>query len=332
MSRAKTPARLPPPAGAPATVAPVVDRIRAFNRFYTRQIGVVSPHHLATPFSLAEVRVLFELAHRDHPSAVDLARDLAIDPGYLSRTLQAFERRGLVRRRAAPQDARVRLLELTPRGRAVFADLNRRAADAIRQIVGPLSEAHRQQIVEAMDAIEGTFGGASDEQAPVTLRAPRPGDLGYVVQRHGVLYAREQGLAAGFEGFIAGQLARFGTRWDPAREAVWIAERQGARLGSAAVTRESAATARLVALIVEPEVRAQGIGRLLLDRALTFSQGAGYRAMIIDVYRAARPPHALLARGGFRKTGERRVVRWGQQVTVERWRRTLAPASPGGTR
>jgi len=304
----------------------LVDRIRAFNRFYTQQIGVVTPRHLGTPFALPEVRVLFELAHRDHPSAVEIARDLDVDAGYLSRTLTGFERQGIVRRRPAPHDRRLRLLELTARGRDLFAVLNRRAADAIAQMVAPLSEAHRRQVIDAMDTIEGTFGGASDARAALVVRPPRPGDLGYVVERHGVLYAQEQGLAAGFEGFIAGQLARFGTTADARREALWIAERRGARLGSAAVTCESAATARLVALIVEPDVRGQGIGRALMDEAMTFARDAGYRRVIIDVYRAAAPSHGLLAKGGFERISERRVARWGQTVTVERWQRLLAPA------
>src|SRR5262245_36029225 len=210
----------------------MIDEVRAFNRFYTRQIGVISERLLDSPFSLAEMRVLYELAHRETPTATDLARDLGLDAGYLSRILRRFEGRRFVRRTASPDDRRHSRLHLTATGHAAFAPYEKRTSEAVGAMVGHLGEADGRQLVAAMGTITRLLGRERAGPAvPYLLRPHRPGDMGWVVQRHGELYAREWGYSAAFEALVARICADFLDRFDPSGERCWIAERDEAPIG-----------------------------------------------------------------------------------------------------
>jgi DNA-binding MarR family transcriptional regulator len=209
-----------------------VETVRAFNRFYTRQIGVLGDGYLGSPFSLAQVRVLYELAHREKPPAAEIAKELGLDPGYLSRILRGFERSGLIRKTPSVRDGRQRLLSLTPQGRAAIAPLEAASRDQIAAMLGELPPAAQRRLTGAMDQIAEILGQRIKSSEPYLLRPPQPGDLGWVVHRHGVLYAEEYGWDETFEALVAEIVASFVRAYDPKRERCWIAEREGENVGS----------------------------------------------------------------------------------------------------
>jgi DNA-binding MarR family transcriptional regulator len=210
------------------------EAVREFNRFYTRRIGVLGEGHLESKFSLTEVRVLFELANREHPTASEIAEILGLDRGYLSRTLRSFQKRGLVTTKPGPADRRRSLLRLTPSGRRAFSPLDARARDEIVAMLEPLPAADQRRILDAMRAIRASLDrpDTSVETNPYTLRSHRPGDMGWVVHRHGVIYSEEYGWDERFEALVARVAAEFIEKFDPARERCWIAERNGEIVGS----------------------------------------------------------------------------------------------------
>jgi DNA-binding MarR family transcriptional regulator len=216
-----------------------ISAVRGFNRFYTQKIGVLDEHLMKSPFSLTEARLLFELAHRNKPAAADLARDLGLDRGYLSRTLASFDNRGLIAREASPADGRQSLLSLTGAGRAALAELDHGARDDVARLLRALSDDDRRRLTGAMDAIEAVLGGGDDADRSYVLRAHQPGDMGWIVHRQALFYAREFGWDETFEALIAEIVAKFVRDFDPARERCWIAERSGAIVGSIFGVRES---------------------------------------------------------------------------------------------
>src|SRR6185295_8577742 len=231
-----------PPMATAALADPArLDAVRDFNRFYTRRIGILDEHLLDGPFSLTETRVLYELAHRDAPTATDLARELGLDAGYLSRILRRFESRGLIGRTPSPADGRQSLLRLTRRGRTTFAPLERRARREAAAMLGALPARRQRQVVEAMSTIEHLLAPPrpAPRAAPYELRTHRPGDMGWVIHRHGALYAREWGYNAEFEALVARICADFLDHFDPTGERCWIAERDGAIVGSVFLVRKS---------------------------------------------------------------------------------------------
>jgi DNA-binding MarR family transcriptional regulator/N-acetylglutamate synthase-like GNAT family acetyltransferase len=296
-----------------------VEAVRRFNRAYTRQIGVLHEHLLQSPFSLTEARVLYEIAHREDVTARALAGDLGLDPGYLSRMLAAFTRRGLVSRRTSAEDARELLLRLTARGRAAFGGLDSRSREEVGALLGRLRAAERETLVQSMDTIQRILGPAPAATSPWILRAPRPGDMGWVVQRHGALYAQEYGWDRDFEALVAEIVARFVRRFDAERERCWIAERDGENVGCIFCVRKSRTVAQLRMLLVEPSARGLGIGRRLVAECVAFARACGYKKMTLwtnDVLHAAR---ALYVAEGFRLVDEDRHHSFGHDLVGQTW-------------
>src|SRR5947199_2003494 len=237
-----------------------VAAVRRFNRFYTKQIGLLHEGYLESPFSLSEVRVLYELAHRGKPTAAELGRELGLDAGYLSRILRGFERRHLVERTASKADGRQSHLALTKRGRAAFAPLQARSHADIGAMLGKLSGADQKRVLEAMDTLEGRLGARPEGTAAYVLRPHQPGDMGWVVHRHGALYAQEYGWDERFEGLVAGIVATFVERFDPEHERCCIAERGGGPVGAVFLVKKSETVAKLRLLLVEPSARGLRVG------------------------------------------------------------------------
>jgi len=293
--------------------------IRAFNRFYTLKIGVLHESLLDSEFSLTEVRVLYELAHRPRVTASDLAGDLELDAGYLSRILKRFESRRYLVRKTGDVDARRRTLALTSRGRRAFSTLDRHSSNAVAHLLQPLSEGGCSRLVDAMATIQATLGNEPASRAPVTLRRHRPGDIGWVVQRHGELYAREYGWNEDFEALVAQIAAEFIQKLDPARERCWIAERAGRRVGSVFVARKTAKVAKLRLLLVEPEARGIGLGRRLVDECIRFARRAGYRKLALWTQSNLDAARHIYAAAGFKLAGEERHRSFGHNLLAETW-------------
>ena len=266
-----------------------VAAVRGFNRFYTRRIGVLDEGHLQSRYSLAEVRVLYELAHRDGPLASELARDLGLDAGYLSRILAGFRAGGLVARTASPEDARQSRLELTAKGRRTFEPLEQRAAEAVAEMIAPLTADRQARLTAAMATIRALLD--PPPASGYTLRPHRVGDMGWVIERHGLLYAREYGWDERFEALVAEIAAKFIQHFDPARERCWIAERDGERVGSVFLVKLTEEVAKLRLLLVEPEARGAGLGQRLVGECLAFARQAGYKSVTLwtqDILHAAQ--------------------------------------------
>lgn len=296
-----------------------LESLREFNRFYTRQIGVLRNGLLDSPFSLTEARVLYELAHRETPTASALGAELGLDAGYLSRILRGFARHGLIERRASPADGRQSLLSLTPAGRKAFATLDRRSQAQVAAMLRRLSDEDQRRLIAAMHTIEDVLGAPRPATAPFVLRAHRPGDMGFVVHRHGVLYAHEYGYDERFEALVAAIVARFIERFDPTRERCWIAERDGTIVGSVFLVRKSKTVAKLRLLFVDPSARGLGIGKRLVDECVRFARQAGYRKITLwtqnDLYAARH----LYERAGFKVVAEEAHHSFGKDLVAETW-------------
>jgi DNA-binding MarR family transcriptional regulator/N-acetylglutamate synthase-like GNAT family acetyltransferase len=302
--------------------------VRRFNRFYTRQMGLLDEGLLDSPFSLTEVRLLYEIAHHGGITATELRATLALDAGYLSRTLRGLRKQGLISARAPASDRRQRQLTLTERGRRSFGALDARSTQEVEEMLARLSRAERRELVDAMHDIEALLGKAADEPkdgtAGVVLRQPGPGELGWVVKRHGELYAAEYGWDAGFEGLVAGIVGRFVAELDPRVERCWIAELGGEPAGSVFLVKESAAVARLRLLLVEPWARGRGIGTGLVDECLRFAREAGYAKVVLwtnDVLQAARQ---IYEKAGFRLVEQERHHSFGHDLVSQTWELDLA--------
>jgi DNA-binding MarR family transcriptional regulator/N-acetylglutamate synthase-like GNAT family acetyltransferase len=303
-----------------------VEAVRGFNRFYTRRIGVLDEGLLKSPFSLTEVRVLYELAHRDRPTAAELGKDLGLDAGYLSRILRGFEGRGLVAREPSPVDGRESLLRLTRRGHKAFAPLDARARDEVATLLADLSEEGQGRLVGAMHTIEDLLGDRPGPKVPYLLRPPRPGDMGWVVYRHGVLYAREYGWDERFEALVAGIVARFMQDFDPRRERCWIAERDGDNVGCTFLVKQSEEVAKLRLLLVEPAARGLGIGRRLVQECVGFARQAGYRTVTLWTDGVLHAARHLYQEAGFRLVREEPHDLFGHGLVGQTWELTLGPA------
>jgi DNA-binding MarR family transcriptional regulator/GNAT superfamily N-acetyltransferase len=298
-----------------------VAAVRRFNRFYTSRIGVL--HYLGSDFSLAEVRVLYELAHRaDPPTATELCRELGVDAGYLSRLLRGFERRRLITRTRSDVDGRRSHVALTAAGRAAFAPLGARSHDEIAALLAPLAEPDQQRLIEAMQTIEGILGGR-DRTPPVTLRPHRPGDMGWVVQRHGALYAEEYGWDERFEALVAGIVARFIERYDAARERCWIAEKDGERVGSVFLVHRSATVAQLRLLLVEPSARGLGVGTRLVAECERFAREVGYRSIVLWTNSVLTAARRIYEAAGYHLTKKERHTSFGHDLVGETWEKRL---------
>jgi len=278
---------------------------------------------LDSPYSLAEARVLFELAHRNQPTATLLGVDLGLDAGYLSRILRGFERKGLVRRARSAEDGRERFLALTDAGRKAFARLDARSAEAVRALLGTCNARDQQRIVGAMTTIERLLQPRQPSAADVVLRQIRPGDLGWIVHRHGVLYAQEHGYDASFEALVAEIAARFVREFDPKRERGWVAEIDGEIVGSVLLVRKSARVAKLRLLLVEPHARGFGIGRKLVAACIAFAKAAGYDRITLWTQSTLVAARRVYERAGFRLTREEPHRSFGHDLVAQTWELAL---------
>jgi len=304
-----------------------IDAVRHFNRFYTRQIGVLGNAYLQSPFSLTETRVLYELAHRDRPTATELGRELGLDAGYLSRILRSFVRRGLITRSRSPHDGRQSFLALTARGRKAFAALDSRSRDEIGALVGRHATPVRRRLVDAMRTIESVLAAPAPEERraepPYQLRSHRPGDMGWVVYRHGALYAQEYGWDERFEALVARIAADFIDHYDPARERCWIAERDGAIVGSVFLVRKTDDVAKLRLLLVEPAARGLGLGTRLVSECVGFARTAGYRKITLWTQSILHAARHIYESAGFQLVHEEPHHSFGYDLVGETWELVL---------
>jgi len=302
--------------------------LRRFNRFYTQRIGVLDEGLLASTFSLAQVRVLYELAHpgstgQGGPTATELSARLGLDEGYLSRIVRGFETSGMLRRRPSAGDARRQLLALTGKGRAAFAPLDRRSHDRAGALLDALAAGDQRRLVAAAATIERLLGAQPAMPQPIALRAPRPGDIGWVVQRHGELYSREYRYDAQFEALVAAIAARFVQCFDARHERCWIADCGGANVGSVFVARQSSGVAKLRLLLVEPEARGRGLGARLVGECIRFARRAGYRSMVLWTQSELAAARRVYQQAGFRCTRRQGHHSFGRDLVAETWRLEL---------
>ena len=299
-----------------------VDAVRRFNRFYTQRIGVLEHHYQHSPFSLAQARVLFELIRHGETTASRIARDLGLDDGYLSRILRGFEKDGLIRRAASKTDGRQSLLKPTARGRQRYAALEAATRQQTGAMLEALPPAAQQRVVTAMATITATLAPPEDAPA-IALRAPQPGDFGWIVERHAVLYARDYGWTEPFEGLCAQIIADFANTHDPKRERCWIAERDGEAAGSIFLVKDadsaSGDVARIRLLLVEPWARGAGIGERLVQECIAFARGAGYRRITLWTHSILTGARRIYRRAGFVLTASQPHQSWGKPVVGETW-------------
>jgi DNA-binding MarR family transcriptional regulator/N-acetylglutamate synthase-like GNAT family acetyltransferase len=296
-----------------------VAAVRGFNRFYTRQIGVLRERPYQSALSLTEVRVLYELAHREQPTATELSNDLGLDAGYLSRMLTGFEKRGWLDKKPCHADGRQSLLSLTGRGRKVLAPLDARSREEIGKLLNGLSAVEQSQLIDAMRAIEKLLGAQSTQKPAYILRPHQPGDMGWVVHRHGVLYAREYGWDEHFEALVAEIVAKFIQNFDAKRESCWIAERDGEIVGSVFLVRHSKTVAKLRLLLVEPAARGLGIGKRLVEECVRFARQAGYRKITLWTQSSLHAARGIYEKAGFRLVEQKKHHSWGHDLVAETW-------------
>jgi DNA-binding MarR family transcriptional regulator/N-acetylglutamate synthase-like GNAT family acetyltransferase len=297
--------------------------VRGFNRFYTRQIGVLRKTFLDSPYSLGEARILYEIASHRSMTASEIARALDLDAGYLSRVLRNFERRGLIERKASARDARQSHLALSRRGRLAFAPLQRRSERSTDAMLGKLAAADQARLVAAMRTIETLLSGTGDNDTRsdggYRLRAPRAGDFGWVVKRHAELYAQEYGWTEPFEGLCAQIVADFVNKHDPKRERCWIAEVDGENVGCIFLAKDSPAVARIRLLLVEPNARELGLGARLVDECLHFARRAGYKKITLWTHSVLTAARHIYEKAGFKLMRTERHKSWGKPVISEHW-------------
>jgi DNA-binding MarR family transcriptional regulator/GNAT superfamily N-acetyltransferase len=295
-----------------------IGAVRRFNRFYTRQIGLLQDRLLHTRFSLTEARVLYELSRRDRLTASDIVAVLQIDHGYLSRILRRFDAEGLISKTRAQEDGRQTLLSLTAKGRKAFAPVDRRSHDQVQDMLGRTSVAQRKRIITAMNEIEEILGDEKPERS-FTLRPHRAGDMGWVVARHGALYPKEYGWDNRIEALTAEIVATFLKNFDPAREKCWIAELDGEPVGSVFLVRESDEAARLRLLIVDPQARGLGIGTKLVEECIVFARKAGYRKVTLWTHGVLKAARGIYQQAGFKLTEQWVHDEFGKPEPSETW-------------
>jgi len=293
--------------------------VRAFNRFYTRKLGVLDQQLLESPYSLSEARVLYELAHRDNASAKEIGAELGLDAGYLSRIVQNFDEGGLITREPLPTDRRQYRLALTARGRQAFAKLERSTNDHIAAMLAALPPDNRQHLVGAMGDIERLLGDVDAPPRIAALREPRPGDMGWVVLSHGALYAREYGFDSSFEALVAEIAAKFLASFDASRERCWIAEIDGQQVGSIFLVRHSDDTAKLRLLLIDPAARGQRLGHRLVAECIAFARACGYRRITLWTQSILVAARKIYQDAGFTLVATEPHRSFGQDLVGETW-------------
>jgi DNA-binding MarR family transcriptional regulator/predicted GNAT family acetyltransferase len=297
--------------------------VRGFSRFYTRKLGIIEPKLLHSPWTLQEARIIYEMAQCDGCTATDLVRALGLDAGFLSRTLQALQRRQIVARKLSKSDRRVTEIALTAKGRAAYAELDGRSRDEVAALLGGLDTAARAALVDAMITIEHALEPPARQPAPLLLRSHRPGDIGWVVSRHGALYAQEYGWDISFEALVGEIGAQFIRSFDPSREHCWIAEIGGEPVGSVFLVRASDEVAKLRLLLVEQKARGFGLGRALTDQCIGFARQAGYRSIRLWTQSILVAARGIYQRAGFCRVKEQPHHSFGVDLVGETWQLDL---------
>jgi DNA-binding MarR family transcriptional regulator/N-acetylglutamate synthase-like GNAT family acetyltransferase len=301
-----------------------VAAVRRFSRFYTRKIGIVDESFLQSPYSLAEVRLMYEIAHRDEVTATDLADDLRLDPGYLSRVLRRLQTAGLIDRKACSSDGRRRLLKLSDAGERVFAELDIRQDEHVAKFLADVPDARKTRLTKALAEVETILDNRPRDRPRVVLRNHRPGDMGWVVHRHGVLYAQEYGYDQRFEALVARIVCEFIEQHDPKRERCWIAEQEGRIAGSVFLSSLSDEAAKLRLLYVEPWARGFGLGRRLIDECIRFAKDAGYTKLVLWTQADLQAARHLYREAGFKLVSEKPHRRFAErELIAETWERGL---------
>ncbi len=296
-----------------------VDEIRRFNRFYTKRIGLLNRGILKTRFPLTQARVIFELAQHEQSTASDLTNELDIDPGYLSRILASFEKDGLIRKVQSESDNRQWFLKLTSKGKRSFSVLNNRSRQEVGALLQSLSGDDQYRLLSAIHTMEEVLGARPKPITSYLLRPHRPGDIGWITQRHGVLYSEEYGFDETFEALVAEILARFIQNYDHKRERIWIAEQDGERVGSVMIAHTGNKVAQLRLFLVEPKVRGKGIGKRLIDECIDFSKRSRYRKIKLWTQSTLLAARHLYSKAGFERTEQKPHTSFGHDLIAEVW-------------
>jgi DNA-binding MarR family transcriptional regulator/predicted N-acetyltransferase YhbS len=293
--------------------------VRGFSRFYTRKLGIIEPKLLGSRWTLQEARIIYEIAQRQNCTATELVRTLGLDAGFLSRTLQAMQQRQIVTRKPSNTDRRVTELALTAKGRAAFADLDGRSRGEVAALLGKLDAVERAAMVAAMTTIERALEPTARQPTSFVLRSHRPGDIGWIVSRHGALYAHEYGWDISFEALAAEITAQFIRSYDPSREQCWIAEIDGEPVGSIVLVKASDDVAKLRLLLVERKARGLGVGRALTEQCIRFAREAGYRSITLWTQSILTAARGIYQRAGFRRVKEEKHHSFGVDLVGETW-------------
>jgi len=300
-----------------------IEAVRGFNRFYTQQIGVLQERLLRSPFSLAEGRLIYELAHRGKTTATELRTQLGLDAGYLSRLLQGLKERGLIDTQVSRADGRQNVLCLNEKGKKAFATIHVRSRNEIGGMLGKMSPSDQNRLVKAMDTIEELLGARPEPKAPYLLRPHQPGDMGWVVHRHGVIYSEEYRWDEQFEALVAGIVSKFIQKYDPKKERCWIAEKDGENVGSVFLVKRSTRIAKLRLLLVDPKARGLGIGNRLVDECVRFARQAGYRKIVLWTNHVLLAARHIYEKAGFRLVHEEPHHSFGHDLIGETWELVL---------
>jgi DNA-binding MarR family transcriptional regulator/GNAT superfamily N-acetyltransferase len=301
----------------------VVEEIRNFNRFYTRKIGVLNEGLLGSSFSLTEARVLYDLAHRANATANDLVKELGLDPGYLSRMLARFVSRRLIKRERSRKDGRQTYLRLSAVGRKTFGELNRRSAQQMNELVRHLPLPEQKRLVRLTRSVRDLLSPAEATVHTVALRDPKSGDLGWVVQRHGEIYAEEYSWDLRFEALVARIITDYVERLEPKRDRCWIAECEGERVGCVFLVGKTKTVAKLRLLLVEPSARGRGVGQRLVAAAIDFARAAGYLKIVLWTNSILHTARRIYEHEGFRLVRSEAHHSFGQDLVGETWELAL---------
>jgi len=296
-----------------------VEIVRQFNRFYTQQIGVLREGLLHSPYSLTEARILFELGHRNHITATDLCRELGLDAGYLSRMLARLEQQGLIEKVRPENDGRQRLLHLTLTGNKAFALLDQRSRDEIAEMLGELNEENQQRLLKAMQTVESLLARGLKFSRPFFLRAPRSGDMGWIIHRHGALYTETYGWDEQFEALVAQIVADFIKQNNPEKERCWVAEMNGELVGSIFLVQSSDTVAKLRLLLVEPGARGLGLGTYLVKECIHFARHCGYQKLTLWTNSVLLQARKIYEKTGFKLIDHEKHHSFGQDLVGETW-------------
>jgi len=300
-------------------LAPRVESVRRFNRFYTKQIGLLSEHILKSQFSLAEARVIYELAQREKATATEMGAELGLDAGYLSRLLAAFKKRGLISKKPSETDGRQSVIWLTDKGRKAFTELNAHSHGEVESLLGRLPQADQNRLIDAMRVIEEVLGARPEQKVPYVIRPHRPGDMGWVTHRHGVIYNEEYGWDEEFEALVAEIAAKFIRNFDPKRERCWIAERGGEIAGCVFLVKKTNTVAQLRLLLVEPSARGMGIGKRLVNECVRFARQTGYKKITLWTNSALHAARHIYEEAGYRLVKEEPHHSFGHDLVGQNW-------------